>query len=149
MFTLKRVSVTILAAIFWTCWSHLPSPIVLLSIRQSYTTFLQFERPPFSPPFNSYPHHWSLPNRVPSIPFKLPSSDWKYSFCLLLQFVRIDSDDEGECEEPLFPGEGEVTDAAVVLLRRKMSGKYTLFKVQRDLWNQVKPSIIIIFFSYN
>ena len=45
------------------------------------------------------------------------------------QFVRIDSDDEGECEDLLFPGEGEVTDAAVVLLRKKMSGKYTLFKV--------------------
>ena len=29
----------------------------------------------------------------------------------------------------LFPGEGEVTDAAVVLLRKKISGKYTLFKV--------------------
>lgn len=29
----------------------------------------------------------------------------------------------------MFPGEGEVTDAAVVLLRKKMSGKYTLFKV--------------------
>ncbi|KAJ7357847.1 hypothetical protein OS493_022665 [Desmophyllum pertusum] len=44
------------------------------------------------------------------------------------EYVRIDSDDEGECEEPLFPGEGEVTDAAIVLLRKKMSGKYTLFK---------------------
>jgi len=44
------------------------------------------------------------------------------------EYVRIDSDDEGECEEPLFPGEGDVTDAAVVLLRKKMSGKYTLFK---------------------
>ena len=48
-----------------------------------------------------------------------------------LQFVRIDSDDEGKCEELLFPGEGEVTDAAVVLLRKKMSGKYTLFKVSQ------------------
>ena len=46
--------------------------------------------------------------------------------------MRIDSDDEGECEEPLFPGEGDVTDAAVVLLRKKMSGKYTLFKVGHD-----------------
>lgn len=44
------------------------------------------------------------------------------------EFVRINSDDEGECEDLLFPGEGEVTDAAVVLLRKKMSGKYTLFK---------------------
>ena len=46
-----------------------------------------------------------------------------------LQLLRIDSDDEGECGEHLFPGESEVTDAAIVLLRKKMSGKYTLFKV--------------------
>ena len=54
------------------------------------------------------------------------------------QFVRIDSDDEGDCEDLLFPGEGEVTDAAVVLLRKKMSGKYTLFKVWSNFeskWN--------------
>ena len=52
-------------------------------------------------------------------------------FCLLLllQFIRIDSDDEGECEDMLFPGESDTTDAAIVLLRKKLNGKYTLFKV--------------------
>ena len=65
---------------------------------------------------------------------RLLSNNVTWSFYLIylsppLQYVRIDSDDEGECEEPLFPGEGEVTDAAIVLLRKKMSGKYTLFKV--------------------
>ena len=67
----------------------------------------------------------------PSLPSSLVESCGKINIYLSAssQFVRIDSDDEGECEDLLFPGEGEVTDAAVVLLRKKMSGKYTLFKV--------------------
>lgn len=67
----------------------------------------------------------------PSLPSSLVESCGKINIHLSAssQFVRIDSDDEGECEDLLFPGEGEVTDAAVVLLRKKMSGKYTLFKV--------------------
>ncbi|XP_068688974.1 serine-rich adhesin for platelets-like isoform X2 [Montipora foliosa] len=44
------------------------------------------------------------------------------------EFIRIDSDDEGECEDMLFPGESDTTDAAIVLLRKKLNGKYTLFK---------------------
>ena len=31
----------------------------------------------------------------------------------------------------MFPGEGEVTDAAIVLLRKKINGKYTLLKVSQ------------------
>ena len=47
-----------------------------------------------------------------------------------LQHVRIDSDDDGECDDLLFPCESDVTDAAVVLLRKKLNGRYTLLKVK-------------------
>ena len=59
----------------------------------------------------------------------LPGSCSFFCLVLLLQFIRIDSDDEGECEDMLFPGESDTTDAAIVLLRKKWNGKYTLFKV--------------------
>ena len=50
----------------------------------------------------------------------------------MYQFCHVDSDDDGQCPELLFPGEGEVTDAALVMLRKKMNGKYTLFKVKMN-----------------
>ena len=48
----------------------------------------------------------------------------------LLQYLRIDSDDDGECGDLLFPCESDITDAAVVLLRKKLNGRYTLLKVR-------------------
>ena len=52
----------------------------------------------------------------------------------------MDSDDDGECPDHLFPGEGEVTDAAMVMLRKKTNGKYTLFKAS----SQDKHSLDLI-----
>ncbi|KAK3742178.1 hypothetical protein QZH41_012073, partial [Actinostola sp. cb2023] len=40
----------------------------------------------------------------------------------------IDSDEDNAVEEPLFPSEADATNAALVMLRKKMNGKYTLFK---------------------
>jgi hypothetical protein len=47
----------------------------------------------------------------------------------LLQPKAIDSDEENALDEPFFPSDSEATDAALVMLRKKMNGKYTLFKV--------------------
>lgn len=44
------------------------------------------------------------------------------------EYLRIDSDDDGECGDLLFPCESDITDAAVVLLRKKLNGRYTLLK---------------------
>ncbi|XP_032239037.2 uncharacterized protein LOC5513651 isoform X2 [Nematostella vectensis] len=51
-------------------------------------------------------------------------------FCIRgnVEHVTIDSDDEGLCEDPLFPCETEATDAALVMLRKKINGKYTLYR---------------------
>ena len=54
------------------------------------------------------------------------------SYSSHLQPVKIDSDDEGEFEDiSLFPGEGDITDACLLLLKKKLNGKYTLFKVRK------------------
>jgi len=62
------------------------------------------------------------------------TSSWSSyeSHLLLLFFFQpqpIDSDDDNNVDEPLFPTEADATDAALVMLKKKMNGKYTLFRV--------------------
>ncbi|XP_020907959.1 uncharacterized protein LOC110246012 [Exaiptasia diaphana] len=52
-------------------------------------------------------------------------------FCVLglSEPKTVDSDEDTNFEEyPLFPSDAEATDAALVMLKKKMNGKYTLFK---------------------
>lgn len=49
------------------------------------------------------------------------------SLLFAFQAVQVNSDDEDDCLQ--FPKVSEITDASLLLLKRKSNGKYTLFRV--------------------